>query len=498
MTPSETFIGYKHLDVHFIYGFLWRSSVAVPDQIFRDGLPEKRERWRAPLLHERVIGSAPHDDEEKACIGAYQPTFVLHRRCLETSGIVGKTGLAWLVVPMEHGVSLPAPGSSLPDGLQEDESDLTTIPIVAAWTLRLFDAGTGTFTVRTMRGDIDSGPNGFRIAHWMLHLAPSLDTFPEEHPNAARESPQISVTDSFLFTPEFGTFRMFDYFRSQLVNALGDLPVSAVVRTNIPEDTARPMFKFDEQGLLPGPPKTKPARPTPVKSSGPANWRENQAPFAFVTATADGESISKLGGTNGQSHSLEIASLCTRVAFSNSEVHEGYGRFPKDALVSLLRYDPREERLLNLCRDDRLFAAFSSRGALSLTELPRELPALFYIPSLLNLFEILRARQYGAVVVGSRIAQLASQLSLLNTNSQPIDYGEYAELRRRVVANLQDPLQYLFDGGSLTDLAVAANAALFVAATWSNVDRAIEALDRLVTTWEVVRFRRRHGGPDAG
>src|SRR5207247_2605550 len=101
-----------------------------------------------------------------------------------------------------------------------------------------------------------------------------------------------------------------------------------------------------------------------------------------------------------------------------------------------LRYDHAEHRLLNLCRDKRLFAAFSRRGAIAITSDLARIPALFYVPSLLNMFELLRARLNAAVAVGSRLNQLAARLAVLDTtDNQPIAQEEYADLHRKVVVN---------------------------------------------------------------
>jgi hypothetical protein len=333
---------------------------------------------------------------------------------------------------------------------------------------------------------------GFCIAHWLLHLIPNLDTFPEQH-RAATTAASFPPTDTFIFAREFGTLRLSDYFDVQVRQGLSSLLISDAFPKRA--RSKEPLFQLDEQGMAYVPPKPK-TKVTP-RLTYREQWLENQAPFAFLTAVVDRQSMRRLTQKNGTSHSRELASLCTRIAFSNSNLLEEHKQFSKDALFTLPRYDRKERRLLNLCRDDRLFAAFSRRGAAAVIADPGELPALFYIPCLLNLFEILRARLYGAVTTGSLLSRMAAKLSVLDTNrADPLNESEYAELHRKVVANLQDPLQYLFDGGSLTDLANEANQALFVADSWANVRQAFAALDRLLTTWETVRFKRRYGDPD--
>jgi hypothetical protein len=115
------------------------------------------------------------------------------------------------------------------------------------------------------------------------------------------------------------------------------------------------------------------------------------------------------------------------------------------------------------------------------------------IPSLLNLFEILRARLLSGVSVGARLAELAGQLANLAPNTEGISPIEYAHLRNMVVVNQQNPLQYLFDGGSVTELALEAEDALFVRQTWDNVRQSFEFVDRLISAWETAQFRRKYG-----
>jgi hypothetical protein len=107
---DQTFLDYQHTDVHFVFAFLWKAVAQIRPEVFSTGLTEKgKTSWVSPLLHERVIGKIGVDGTlEDLWIGAYQPTFVLQRRCLELSGYLptGKnipSGLAWLVVPLKVG-----------------------------------------------------------------------------------------------------------------------------------------------------------------------------------------------------------------------------------------------------------------------------------------------------------------------------------------------------------------------------------------------------------
>jgi len=103
----------------------------------------------------------------------------------------------------------------------------------------------------------------------------------------------------------------------------------------------------------------------------------------------------------------------------------------------------------------------------------------------------MRARLFIGVAVGEKLTDFARDVARSEPSAgDEIDFNTYLQLRKFVVLNLNDPLQYLFDGGSTTELAAAADRALAVTDTWNRVRRTFDVVDHLMKAWELVRFRK--------
>lgn len=503
-TGSEhEFLEYKRVDVHFIYSFLWKTTAEIKADVFSKGATLTKPGWKIPLIHERIIGEINGGIEEKTWVGSYQPNFVFERRCIEINGdFTGDEqppNQVWLVVPMTLGASLPQAGDNLAADVMEDGSPCVIRPILASWTMRLFDSGTGTFTVRLCINKdrlVGDSSARFSLIHWLLRLTPNVDAAPDNHDNVI-EDKDFPIVDSFIYTPSLGTCRLYDLMIFHRDKALGSIPVELFEDEDYNPD--RSFLYADERSLAYNTSTNReveasrtPQSPEPQRIFTKSNWHENQTPFLFITAVTDDDSLARLHEPSLML-AKEIASLCAKLTLDNRRIHEDLHEFSIDYLVKALDYDQVQERLLSLSHDHRLFFTFSKRGALAISAKPNRLPALFVIPSLLNLFELAKARLHSGVVLGARLAELASRLASMKPNADSIDEVEYAHLRKQVVLNLHNPMQYLFDGGSVTELAILIEKALFINQVWRDVQNSFEMVDRLMAAWETTQLRSTYG-----
>lgn len=493
-SSRHAFLDYKHAEVHFIYGFVWKSSVNFRCEVFRQGIKKGTDGWITPLVHERIIGDMESNGVERKWVGAYQPTFELEKRCLEKCGDLpteqDRERLS-LIVPMENNpeVSLPQPqvGRPLPKR-SSAKSRYVTCPLLGKWTIRLFDTGSGTLTIRLCLQDFEKleRKERFRRIQWLLRLVPNMDNAPEGHSNTVLEK-DGPIADSFLFAPVWGTCRLFNVMSHLRDTALKTLPKSVFENGSVKK---HPPVVVDETMLAHDPDCVEPRQHIRAFEKYPAgNWYENQTPFTFVTGKVGKVDLKRLSGESPQI-AKELASIYARLTLDNRRAHQNFSLLTEDYMRRALDIDEKPFRIKNVSHDERLFVAFSKRGAIALTSDPDHLPSVFVIPSILNLFEIMRARLFTGVAVGSKLTDFAREVASSEpTAGRQIDFKSYLYLRKLVVLNLTDPLQYLFDGGSTTELAIAADRALAVTDTWNRVRRTFDVVDHVMNAWELVRFR---------
>jgi hypothetical protein len=509
--PGQAFLDYQHVDAFFVYSFLWTAEPEVSSEVFSTGLGEGSAGWISPLIHVRSIASLGASSPEQPWNGVYQPTFVLKRRCLEKSGfsLVNDTGQQehlWLVVPQEADAMLPQ--RTLPPSNEcEFSPNLCTIPVRCSWTIRLFDTGAGTFTCRLCPQTLEAVASPalrFSIIHWLLRLAPNIDNHSEASLSSGiaeeREAPSLlGPTNAFLHVQDYGTCRLYDLVRSCRDRQLATVPAAAYAGYASRDRKIGRTYADDEVLSEGWQAASKESKDTPVVL--PQVWtnprtgglRENQTPYTFVTAIVSEDSMRRVTKDSSFETCQELASICSRLTLENRYVSTHYTHVGADYLARGLQYDPAKKRLENLCLDERVFFTLTRRGAIVITSQPSSLPAIFVVPSLLNLLEILRARLLSGIALSARLSGLARGLEALDPASEPISPKAYARYRKLMVSNLDDPLQYLFDGGSVTDLAIEAEKAFLVSKVWRNVERSFEMVDRLLTAWQTARFRERYG-----
>jgi hypothetical protein len=490
----HTFLDYKHAEVHFVYGFIWKSTEQIQPQVFRSGVSARDGGWISPLVHERVIGNLDTNGVEQKWVGAYQPTFELEKRCLEKSGDLaseeGETAKLSLLVPMANKIDLPLKDTNVDlFGQSGAKKKLVSCPVLGRWTLRLFDTGAGTFTVRICLQNFQrlTRQERFCRIQWLLRLVPNMDNAPEGHSETELQK-DGPIADSFLFASHWGTCRLFDVMRYIRDRTLGDMPRSLFEKTK-PKD--KPYIKADDSMLAhdSGAKETK-RQLSPFTQYPAGNWYENQTPYTLVTGIVGERDLKQLGRASPMT-AKEIASIYARLTLDNRRAHQDFSLLSEDYMRRALDIDASLFRIRNVSHDERLFVAFSKRGAIALTCDQDSLPAVFVIPSILNLFEIMRGRLFAGVAVRANLTDFAREVARSEPAAgEQIDFKTYLQLRKFVVLNLNDPLQYLFDGGSTTELATAADRALAVSETWNRVRCTFDVVDNLMKTWELVRFRR--------
>jgi hypothetical protein len=335
----------------------------------------------------------------------------------------------------------------------------------------------------------------FSLIHWALRLTPNLDVEPEAHEGATIDDTDFPITDSFIYTPALGTCRLFKLMLFHRDMALRNAPAEIFEESEYKQ--GRSYFYADERSLAhrkdppEGSRRTTPKAPEPQETFHRSDWKENQTPYIFVTAVLPEKSLGRLSGRS-KTLAQEVGSICAKLTLDNRHTLKDFRYLSTQYLERALNYDPRQEKVLSLSHDDRLFFTFSKRGALAMSAFPHDLPALFVVPSLLNLFELAKARSHSGILLGIRLAELASVIADMNPSFDPIDEIEYAHLRKLVVLNLQNPMQYLFDGGSVTELASLIDESFFISETWRAVEHSFQMVDRLMAAWETAQLRSRY------
>lgn len=500
---THEFLDYQRADLHFVYSFLWKTTTPIKSDIFSKGLTEDNEsKWATPAIHERIIDGIGDDHEEAPWIGAYHPNYVFERKCIEVNGsfssVDEQSNNAWLVVPMRLGSKLPKKGERTQLIGAKGRNQCIVHPILVNWTMRLFDSGAATITVRVCLNDLRSFEDTsyrFSLIHWVLRLTPNLDVEPEAHNGVAIEDSEFPITDSFIYTPDLGTCRLFELMLFHRDVALRDAPGEIFEEGEY--SPGRSYFYADERSLSYRKKSREEARP--VVSSPPeaqeifqqSDWKENQTPYIFITSVLPEKSLARLSGPS-KILAQEVGSICAKLTLDNRKILTDFHYLSTQYLVRALNYDQHQEMILNHGHDDRLFFTFGKRGALAISAFPHDLPALFVIPSLLNLFELAKARSHSGILLGIRLAELASAIADMSSGVDPIDEVEYAHLRKLVVLNLQNPMQYLFDGGSVTELASLVDESFFISQTWRAVEHSFQMVDRLMAAWETAQLRRRY------
>tara|TARA_R110002051_G_scaffold165688_2_gene236553 strand:+ start:19642 stop:20673 length:1032 start_codon:yes stop_codon:yes gene_type:complete len=322
------------------------------------------------------------------------------------------------------------------------------------------------------------------------------------------------VTDSFLHLPEVGSIRLFDYMRTVRNREIESIP-QCLFSPSLDDGSKATAARSDryflkiESNTFAYTNKKVPPEATSYEKYEGFEWHENQSPFAVTNIVVNDESWQNIvqpkrvsvwpfGIVRPISHASlhaakEISAIYTRLTLENTKIGQCYSNISQDYMKDVLKYDEYGRGLPNPCLDDRVFLAFSKRGALTLTHDPAATPAVFVIPSFLNLFEILRARMMAGIVVTSELSDLASNMGRFRFPRNAADTEktfykylmELRSLRHWILLQTQNPIHFLFDGGSITEIAMLAEKELFIDEIMASARRGIDAVDSLFSVWNV-------------
>lgn len=484
---EHSFLGYDRAVVHFIYSFSWDITTTAWSDLNAD---LKAKGWNTRQLHERAFSS------DGDVIYSYQP------------GLVGQTKVLERVGDFAGGLTLLVPIQTYQDK-KLGECRRLTVPV--KYTIRLFDNGSGilTFSVHlsvananvpaagqsTAPSGLDQSQRFFQNIHWVLHLANNVDYGVEPvHVHSQLTSTfiqlpssQTNLADTLLpaepgecLTFGDGYCSLHDLFRRWLLSA--SPPCWA------PKNAKKLWVDAD------------------VLNTNEIG-QDFQTPYVFTALEVDRNSFLRFRRSPTLDAAREVGSILCKLTLDNRFILENYLNLSEDYIKDVLPYSEARGGLLNLCLDRRLFFAMSRRGAIALTGKCHvgeggkggfgDIPSSFVIPSFLNMCEILRGRWHiGCVVsacVDRAIAMLAGAISnTSNASPTPLMIMEEMVKWRLLSASfLRDPVPFLFDGGSVCEMAEQCERLLWLERLRKEVTDKFQLLDQLVRDYlNIDRHRR--------
>lgn len=450
---EHQFLTYEDVYVHFIYSFSWdleKKSWADwnDDLLYRHKSREKQGKpgngWQKRLLHERSLRLF-----EKDVRPTYQPSLVTKAAVLQRTQTI-MDGLT-VLVPIEQydGVQLK--------GCRE-------LPINLSYTIRLFQNGTATctFVVHLLKQHAN-----FENIHFVLRLAHNVDLGyePERHhvcltnsflnlpdgPNRRGDNSLFPTDKTESATYEEGYCSLHDLFRRLLRHSHNWLPKGALDLWN-EKDT----IELNDI------------------------HQDFETPFIFTVAQVERNSFLRFRKSSTPNASKEIGSIMCKLTLDNRQVLTDFLHLSEDYLTTVLPYNKTRGGLLNLCLDRRLFFGLSRRGAIAVTANLGDIPARFVVPSFLNLCEILRARWHLGNITNIELDKAINTVTHANGMS-PTDILQMVyRWRASFGLFLRDPVPFLFDGGSITEIAELADREFWLTKMRDDAHRKFEMIDRLV------------------
>jgi hypothetical protein len=454
---EHEFLAYRFVHVYFIYSFAWDSDTVSWRGLCEDltsKVSQSPKGWILPRLHDRVLHQA-----ESTVLANYQPSLVSARRVLERNGIIQERA----TVILQRGESLGSPNEAT-----------RPLTIGLRYTVRMFDNGAGTCTFHAL---IEKQPNDgnertFENIHAVLHLSRNVDYDSPERSSCIGGRPPSHLTDSYLVVPQEDTSRPEED------------------HTLFPPSTRYCSLQALFRRFLDSPPPWAPREAPQVWAdrdvldhSDPR--QDFQSPFIVTVAEVERQSFLRFRKHPTLDAAREVASIFCKLTLDNRSILEDYLHLSEDYITEVLDYNADRKGLINYCLDRRLFFAFSKRGAIAITASLKDLPSCFVAPSLLNLLEITRARWHMCCVLNMKIDSLIDSLSSamegapLGSDSLlgPDKIELLLRLRRLYTLFLRDPIPYLFDGGSVTEIAKKAIAELDMDTLSEGIHRKMEVLD---------------------
>jgi len=467
---EHEFLEYEEALVYFIYSFSWDNSITwegLKKDLLRGGKGEiledgslSRKGWRMRRLHERVLWDSGE-------VGpTYQPTLVTRKYVLERTYPLGSLVL---LVPNE-----PYSGINI--------RECRKLTVDAEYTVRLFENGGAicTFTIH-----LPTEVANFENIHSVLHLAHNVDLGREP------DGQQVHLTNAFIEIPSKRT-RQADL--SLFPKEKGD---------SYATDSGKNFCSLHDlfRKLLNRKLSWTPVRQSAFLSDGGVVDYDQlnqdfQSPFVFTAATVERNSFLRFRKSPTLNAAREVGSILCKLTLDNRYITKDFLHISEDYLATFLPYNAMRQGLVNLCLDRRLFFSFSRRAAVALTPRLDEIPSYFVVPSLLNLCEILRIRWYMGSIVSAELDNAIAKIgsSTPGSGGKPLDVKQVIEemFKWRTLAGafLRDPIPFLFDGGSVSEIADLADRLLWLDHLRVEVTRKFDFLDKLVADYlNLERFR---------
>lgn len=458
---EHLFLDYRHVDIYFIYSFTWDMSARSWDELCKDlvgNVSETEKGWTLSQLHDRNIY-----DNNAQLMASYQPSLLSQRQVLERHHTIQKQ--ATLILPMKTSVSVT-------DSVQR------RIQFCFSYTLRIFDNGTCTCTFQSClhkKSDDDNGEM-FEKIHAFLRLAKNVDyQCPDFLDNANTEKQIGHLTDAYLLIPSevsHDADEDWSLYPKGEYCSLHNLFNRMLNEDSLPWAPHEASKLWNDGDVL--------NRADPSK--------DFQSPFIVTVAEVERNSFLRFRKQPTLDVSREVGSIMCKLTLDNRTIREDYLHLSEDYITKVLDYDPVRKGLINYCLDRRLFFSFSKRGAIAITAKLTDLPACFVLPSFLNLLEIVRARWYLSCVLNMRIDKEIDKLARAQPDASPsIEDGadfdsaikSLVGLRHTYTRFLQDPVPYLFDGGSVTEIAERAMVELGIETLSESIHRKMQILDAI-------------------
>jgi hypothetical protein len=479
---AHRFLDYNSVYVHFIYAFTWDISKITWEKL-GDQLKEqskgREELWEQRQLHERQFSWG-----EAQSNATYQPTLVTQKSVFEITKIIGEN--INLLIPSENG----------------KESKIwkkkhKTINVGLKFTTRLFDNGvaTCTFVVKLDDKDLvnlDEKNAIFENIHYVQHLAHNVDSSDESRNKSKHltysyieiPSSKLSQNNSELFPQKKEQYCSLHEIYYQILKGNQSWIPPHIRKEKIWASEIK--FEKNNDGKVP---KNEDENEEFVikLNNTTCNF---QSPFLFTVAEIEESSYNEFFEDRSTEAAIptttekEVASILCKLTLDNDSIND-FHNLSDEYLNDILRYKSQKGPLGNLCLDQRLFFTISRRGAIALTASLNDIPSFFVIPSFLNLCEIFRARWYLGSVVSARLdralVQIARSVADPAYAIDPLDLME-PMFRWRTLAGafLRNPVPFLFDGGSVTEIAEIAEDLLWLNELGQEIEKKFELLDKLV------------------
>ena len=462
---QSEFLDYRQADVYFIYSFTWDVNHASWRNLCAD-LNGNEKGWLKPRLHDRAVFDEP------PIWANYQPNLVSKRRVLERSQTIQEN--AKLVLPTRMNVPVT------------DRNHKRT-SFRLCYTLRIFDDGTATFTfhARLNKDTNEDGGAMFAKIHSILHLTRNVDQDSPERRAAAANSPICFATQSYLLIPDAGTRKPNEDW------------------SLFPEEreycTLHDLFRR----LIEHPPRQW------APSNAEILWKDDvldrgeplqdfQSPFVLTVTEVTEDSYLSFRKNPTHNRAREVASIMCKLTSANDSILQAHENMSEDFITQILGTNTTSLGLIDYCLDNRLFFSFSKRGAIAITSNRKNLPSCFVIPSFLNLLEIVRARWHMCCILNMKIGNIIDELDGYGLEVEVTDKeGHVRELeavtkisstlislRKAYTRFLRDPIPYLFDGGSITEITKRALNELGVNELSDAIHRNMQVLEAIRNDFE--------------